>query len=75
LKISAPLDREWTYWYNLTVMVSDGISDSDVEALNDTAMVFVSVIASNDFTTSYHVSESLTTAYSAIAVSVVLHAF
>jgi hypothetical protein len=76
LTIAAPLDRELTNWYNLTVMVSDGISGSGAQALNDTMTIRVSVLDANEFAPSFiggpilqfHVAED-TAVYHAYQVS------
>jgi hypothetical protein len=76
LKISALLDHKLTNQYNLTVIVSDGVSSSGLQALNDTATVYVSVFDMNGFiltstvvaTSQFHVTEA-TTSYAIPQVS------
>jgi hypothetical protein len=53
LTISAPLSRELTNWYNLTIMVSYGVSGSGDQALSDTATIYVNVLDTNEFGPSF----------------------
>jgi hypothetical protein len=82
LRISAPLDREVINWYNLTVMVSDGISSSDTRAFNDTAIVYLSVLDTNEFnplfiggpTFQFHVTDGITIYHAfQVSTSVIFH--
>jgi hypothetical protein len=48
LKVYAPIDRELTSSYNLTVLVSDGVSGG-ADMLNDTATVYITVTDTNEY--------------------------